>query len=85
MYEYGLAIFSINYCSFDLKVELLAFDVIFTISEISNNSSFNFSGLLESPVSAITSNQYSVSSASSTTIQILLKNSFFDLALEDAL
>lgn len=60
--------------------EFLAFAIIFIISFTSFISLINSCFLLDKSASSIISNQYSDSSASSTTIQILLKNSGFDLA-----
>ncbi len=66
-------------------MEFLAFDVIFINSLTSFNNLSNSEVSLDNSVSLITSNQNSDSSDSSTTILILLKNSFFDLALQAAL
>ena len=64
--------------------EFLAFVIIFVISFASFASLINSSLSLDKLASSIISNQYSDSSASSTTIQILLKNSDLDLALHAA-
>ena len=64
--------------------ELFAFDIIFVISFDSFASLNNSFLSLDKLASSIISNQYSDSSASSTTIQILLKNSDLDRALHAA-
>lgn len=63
-----------------LKDVFFAAVIILIISFTSCLSLDNSDLFLERSVSSIISNQYSVSSASSTTIHILLKNSAFDLA-----
>ena len=64
--------------------EFLAEDIILVISSASLYNLFKNADLLDKFASKITSNQYLVSSISSTTIHNLLKNSFFERALQAA-
>ena len=72
-----------EYINFTYYMFLLAVDRIFVISIASSNKSFNSSSLIK-PDSIKTSSQNALSSASSITIDILLKNSALDRALHTA-